>query len=62
MQATFFQKVLLTMICSFFAACLFYVYVHIVQEAFYESNDGWKTSLYQTTPSTAHDSKAMIGA
>ncbi len=52
MQATFFQKVLLTMICSFFAACLFYVYVHIVQEAFYESNDGWKTSLYQTTPST----------
>lgn len=48
MQATFFQKFFLAMIAGFFAACLLYGYRHIVQEAFYESNEGWKTSLYGT--------------
>ncbi len=49
MHTTFFQKVLLTLIAAAFAAALIQVYRHVVQEAFYESNEGWK-SLYIQSP------------
>lgn len=48
MQATFIHKFFMAMISGFFAACLLWGYRHIIQEAFYESNEGWKTSLYGT--------------
>jgi len=49
-QSTFIQKFLLMMIAGFAAACLFWVFRHIVQEAFYESsNEGWKDSLHGST-------------
>jgi hypothetical protein len=49
-QQTFTQKFLLMVIAGFAAACLFWVFRHIVQEAFYESsNAGWKDSLHGST-------------
>ena len=50
MQATFFQKVILTAIIALFAAGLIEAYRHIVQEAFYESNEGWKSLYITPTP------------
>ncbi|HEX8296787.1 MAG TPA: hypothetical protein VF593_10825 [Chthoniobacteraceae bacterium] len=51
LQSTFTQKFLMTMVCGFAAACLLYAFRHIVQQAFYESNEGWKSSLYErSTP------------
>jgi len=46
MQQTFTQKLLLTVLAGFGAACLFWMFRHFLQEAIYEtSNDGWKDSL-----------------
>ncbi len=51
MQNTFTHKILMTAMAGFAAACLLYAFRHIVQQAFYESNEGWKTSLYErSTP------------
>jgi hypothetical protein len=51
MESTFFQKVALTVIYGFFAACLLWAMEHIVFEAMWEtSNEGWKQSLHGGTP------------
>lgn len=51
MRATFFQKVLLTILAGFCAACLLWFLRHVVNEAFYETgNEGWKKSLFNSTP------------
>jgi len=49
LQQTFTQKLLLTIISGFAAACLLWVFRHIVERAFYESNEGWK-DMYKSTP------------
>jgi len=47
---TFTQKFLLMIFAGFAAACLFWVFRHIVQESFYESSDeGWRQSLKGST-------------
>lgn len=49
-QSTFTQKFLMMIACGFAAACMFWVFRHIVQEAFYESsNEGWRDSLKGST-------------
>lgn len=49
-QSTFTQKFLMMIFAGFAAACLFWAFRHIVQEAFYEtSNEGWKQSLKGST-------------
>jgi hypothetical protein len=51
LQQTFFQKVFLTIMSGFAAACLLYLFRHIVSEAIWENSAGWKESLYQkSTP------------
>ncbi len=47
MHGTFTQKLIMTVITGFAAACLLYLFRHVVQQAFWESNEGWKKSLYQ---------------
>ena len=56
MQHTFTHKLLMTAMAGFAAACLLYAFRHIVHQAFYESNEGWKTSLYDhaTPPPGGH--------
>lgn len=49
LQGTFTQKLLLVIIAGFAAACLLWVMRHIVERAFYESNEGWK-DMYKSTP------------
>ncbi len=50
MQSTFTQKFILMIMAGFAAASLFWVFRHIVEEAFYESsNAGWKASLHGST-------------
>jgi hypothetical protein len=49
LQSTFTQKLLLTIACGFAAACLFWTFRHIVERAFYESNEGWKDT-FRSTP------------
>ena len=49
LQGTFTQKLLLTIVAGFAAACLLWVLRHIVERAFYESNEGWK-DMYRSTP------------
>jgi hypothetical protein len=49
-QSTFTQKFLLMIFAGFAAACLFWAFRHIIQEAFYETSDaGWKDSLKGST-------------
>jgi hypothetical protein len=50
LQHTFMQKVFSMIIAGFFAACLLWVFRHIVQRAFYESNEGWKDMFNKPTP------------
>ena len=53
LQQTFLQKVMLTVICGFFAACLLWMFRNIIERAFYETGDGWKdifTRSTQTAP------------
>lgn len=50
LQQTFFQKFLLMIFSGFVAACLLWVMRHFVQQAFWESGEGWKESLYEKKP------------
>ena len=48
MSSTFSHKFLMMVLAGFAAACLFWVFRHIVQEALWESSDaGWKQSLHK---------------
>jgi len=49
LQQTFTQKVLLTIMSGFAAACLLWMFRHFVERAFYESNEGWR-DMYKSTP------------
>ena len=49
MQSTFTHKVLMCMLAGFGAASMFWVFRHFVQEAIYESGEGWKDSLHGGT-------------
>lgn len=49
MHNTFIQKVLLMIVMGFVAACLIWVFRHFVEQAFYESNEGWR-DMYRSTP------------
>lgn len=40
----------MTIMAGFCAACIIWFLRHFVEEAFYESNEGWKKSLYDSTP------------
>ncbi len=42
MQNTFTHKLLMALIAGFAAACLLWAFRHIVNQAFYESNEGWR--------------------
>jgi hypothetical protein len=54
MQSTFTHKLLMNILAGFGAACIFWVFRHVVQEAFYESGDGWKDSLHGATAEHRH--------
>ena len=45
--STFTHKFLMTLASGFVAACVLFLFRHIVQQAFYESNEGWKESLHK---------------
>ena len=45
MQHGFFQKLFLTLILAFSAACLFWLFRHIIEQAFLETGVGWKQGL-----------------
>ena len=48
MSSTFTHKFLLMVLAGFAAACLFWAFRHIVQEALFETSDaGWKQSLHR---------------
>jgi zinc transporter ZupT len=42
---SFTHKFLMTVFAGFAAACMLYLFRHIVQQAFYESGEGWKSSM-----------------
>ncbi len=50
MENTFLHKLLLAIFAGFIAACLLWGFRHIIQRAFYESNDGWR-EMFHSTPS-----------
>ena len=50
LQQTFMQKVWTTLAAGLIAACLLWVFRHFVEEAFYESNEGWKDMYKTSTP------------
>jgi len=47
LQQTFTQKFLLMIVSGFVAACLLWGLRHIVRQAFWETGEGWKESLYE---------------
>ena len=47
LQQTFYQKVLIAMFAGLCAACLLWVFRHIVERAFYESSDAGNKALYE---------------
>lgn len=47
LESTFTHKLIMTVITGFAAACMLYLFRHVVQQAFWESNEGWKKSLYE---------------
>lgn len=49
MHNTFSHKLLMCVFAGFGAACMFWVFRHVVQEAFFESGEGWKESLHGST-------------
>jgi hypothetical protein len=49
MQNTFTHKLIMTIVSGFAAACLLWVFRHFVEQAFYESNEGWR-DMYRSTP------------
>jgi len=46
---TFTQKFILMCMAAFFAACFFWFYRHIVNEALWECHEGWRESLQGKT-------------
>ncbi|MDQ3621932.1 MAG: hypothetical protein M3463_05500 [Verrucomicrobiota bacterium] len=46
---SFVRKVLLCIAAGFVAACLFWVFRHFVERAYYESSEGWR-DMYKSTP------------
>lgn len=50
-QQTFMQKVLSVIISGFLAACLLWVLRHFVEQALWESGEGWN-QMYQSNQST----------
>jgi len=42
MQATFFQKVILTLVAAFFASCLVWFYKNIIQKGDEDINKNWR--------------------
>jgi hypothetical protein len=50
MENTFLQKLFLAIFAGFIAACLLWGFRHIIQRAFYESNEGWR-EMFHSTPS-----------
>ena len=56
LQQTFFQKFLLMITAGFVAACLLWGLRHIVRQAFWETGEGWKESLY-TNPKPAQKAR-----
>jgi len=53
LQNTFTQKVMLTILAGFAAACLLWMVRHFVDQAFYESNEGWREMFNKTPPHTS---------
>jgi hypothetical protein len=49
LQNSFTQKLIMTVVCGFAAACLVWVFRHVVEQAFSESNEGWK-DMYKSPP------------
>lgn len=49
MHATFFQKFMLTIVSGFFAACLVWFYIHIIEQANTDVN-----GAYANTTGTPH--------
>ena len=56
LQQTFFQKFLLMITAGFVAACLLWGLRHVVRQAFWETGEGWKESLY-TNPKPAQKAR-----
>lgn len=52
LQQSFMQKVLTTVLAGLAAACLLWVFRHFVEQAFYESNEGWKDMYKRSTPAS----------
>lgn len=44
----------MTIFAGFCAACIIWFLRHFVEEAFWESNEGWKKSLWQDSTSATH--------
>lgn len=44
MQMTFLQKIVLTIVAGFFAACLVSFYLNMVERADFELNKSWRNS------------------
>ena len=53
MQSTFTHKLLMCMVSGFAAASMLWVFRHFVQQAFWESGEGWKDSLSASTAERA---------
>ena len=47
MGNSFLQKFMLTIAIGFVAACMIYLFRHIVQQAIWESGEGWQETLHQ---------------
>ncbi len=45
MGPSFLRSLLLTIFLGFCAACLFWLFRHLIERAFYETGTGWKESL-----------------
>ena len=49
MQMTFLQKIVLTIVAGFCAACLVSFYKNMVEKADYELNQSWRNTSGQST-------------
>lgn len=47
MGNTFLQKLMLTIAIGFVAAGMVYLFRHVVEQAFWESGEGWQESLHK---------------
>ena len=52
MQATFCQKVILTLVAAFFAACLVWFYKNIIEKGDEEINKNWRNNAGISAPAT----------